>query len=91
MVARHEELAKNMLKDFRSFSKAQIESMQWNGLGLVTQWKTQNFSGRASDFIVGDLDNDGQDELVIAVVSKEGTVAFTDSVSSLIAFDLNPQ
>jgi len=91
MVARHDELAKNMLKDFRSFSKAQLESMQWNGLGLVTQWKTQNFSGRASDFVVGDFDNDGQDELIIAVVSKEGAVAFTDSVSSLIAFDLNPQ
>ncbi|MBR9987508.1 MAG: VCBS repeat-containing protein [Desulfosarcina sp.] len=91
MVARHDELARNMLKDFRSFSKARVESMQWDGLGLATQWKTQNFSGRVSDFAVGDLDNDGQDELVIAVVSKEGAVAFMDAVSSIIAFDLNVQ
>jgi hypothetical protein len=91
LVARHAELAKSMLKNFRSFSKAQIESMAWDGLGLVSQWNTQEFGGRTSDFVVGDFDNDGQDELLIAVVSKEGTIAFTDAVSSLIAFDLDPQ
>jgi TolB-like protein len=91
LVARHEELAKSMLKNFRTFSKAQIVSMAWDGLGLVSRWKTQSFGGRASDFVVSDFDNDGQDELVIAVVSKEGAIAFTDPVSSLIAFDLDPQ
>jgi hypothetical protein len=80
-----------MLKGFRSFSKAQIESMAWDGLGLVSQWKTQTFGGRVSDFVVGDVDNDGLDELVIAVVTKEGAIAFTDAVSSLIAFDLDSQ
>lgn len=89
LVARHAELAKSMLKNFRSFSKGQIESMAWDHLGLIPQWKTQTFGGRASDFVVGDFDNDGLDELIIAVVSKEGAVAFKDSVSSLIAFDLN--
>ena len=91
LVARHEELAKSMLKNFRTFSKAQIVSMAWDGLGLVSRWKTQSFGGRASDFVVSDFDNDGQDELVIAVVSKEGAITFTDPVSSLIAFDLDPQ
>jgi hypothetical protein len=90
MVARHEELAKNMLKNFRSFSKAQIESLEWDGLGLVPKWKTQQFAGRASDFIVADFDNDGKDELLISVVAKEGSIIFTDAVSSLIAFDLAP-
>lgn len=91
LIARHDELARNMLKDFRSFSKARIESLQWDGLGLVPVWKTRTFSGRTSDFTVGDFDNDGVDELVIAVVAKEGAIAFTDAKSSLIAFDLNPQ
>ncbi|MDD2605271.1 MAG: VCBS repeat-containing protein [Desulfobacteraceae bacterium] len=91
LIARHDELARNMLKDFRSFSKARIESLAWDGLGLVPVWKTRTFSGRASDFTVGDFDNDGGDELVIAVVTKEGTIAFTSAKSSLIAFDLNPQ
>ena len=89
LVARHDELAKSMLQNFRSFSKAQIESMEWNGLGLVSKWKTQTFGGRVSDFVVGDFDNDGADELILAVVSKEGSLALTDAASSLIAFDLN--
>lgn len=91
LVARHDELTKSMLQSFRSFSKAQIESMEWDGLGLAPKWKTQSFGGRVTDFVVGDFDNDVSDELIIAVVSKEGSIALTDAASSLIAFDLNPQ
>lgn len=91
LVARHDELTRNLAKDFRSFSNGRLESMVWDGLTLVTQWKTQDFSGRASDFAVGDFDNDGADELVVALVAKEGAIIFTDAVSNLIAFDLNVQ
>ena len=91
LVARHDELARSMLQGFRSFRKGRIAAMQWDGLGLTAQWETQTFGGRVSEFVVGDFDNDGQDELIIAVVSKEGAIVFTDAVSSLIAFDLGPR
>ena len=91
LVARHDELAKSMLQGFRSFNKGRIAALAWDGMGLVSKWETQNFGGRISDFVVGDFNNDGRDELIIAVVSKEGAVVFTDAVSSLIAFELNPQ
>ena len=89
LVALHKELARNMLKNFRKFSKAKIECKEWNGLSLVPKWETKEFDGRASDFVVGDVDNDGLDELVVAVVAKEGSIILTDAVSSIIAFDLN--
>jgi TolB-like protein len=89
LIARHDELANSMLQNFRSFSKARIESMAWDGLGLVPKWKTQTLGGRIGDFVVGDFDNDGADELIVAVISKEGTTALTDAVSHLMAFDLN--
>lgn len=91
LVASHDELTKNMTKDFRSFSKARLELKEWDGLTLASQWKTQELPGRSSDFVVGDFDNDGADELLVAVVAKEGAVLFTDAVSNLIAFDLNVQ
>ena len=91
MIARHEDLARNMTEGFRRFKNAKIESLVWNSLSLVSQWQTQTFSGRISDFVVGDIDNDGMDELVIALVIKEGAMIFTESVSNLIAFDLNVQ
>ncbi len=91
MIAQHEDLARNMTEGFRRFKNAKIESLVWNSLGLVSQWQTQTLSGRISDFAVGDIDNDGMDELVIALVIKEGAMIFTESVSNLIAFDLNVQ
>ena len=91
MIAAHDELAKSMLKNFRKFKKGHIELLSWNGMGLVPQWKTQDFPGRISDFVVGDFDNDGMDELLVAVITKEGRIAFTDSIAKIIAFDLAPQ
>ncbi|BBO76407.1 hypothetical protein DSCW_38240 [Desulfosarcina widdelii] len=91
MVASHDELAKNLLKNFRSFKRGKIQLMEWDGMGLVPKWSTQEFAGRVSDFVVADFDNDGQDELVVAIVAKEGSVAFTDSLSKVIAFDLERQ
>jgi hypothetical protein len=87
MVARHDELANSMLKNFRSFKRGKIQLMEWDGMGLVPKWNTQEFAGRVSDFVVADFDNDGQDELV----AKEGSIAFTNSLSKVIAFDLDRQ
>jgi len=91
MLARHEDLARSVLEGFRSLRNARVESLEWNQVGLSPKWETQSLSGRVSDFVVGDLDNNGNDELVIALVAKEGKIVFTDSVSSVIAFDLNVQ
>jgi hypothetical protein len=83
------EITDRHLARFRHFSHFQIEALSWNGLGLVTAWKTQKSSGRISDFAVGDFDNDGQDELVAAVILKEGSVVGTEKKSAVIAYDLN--
>ncbi|WP_319523175.1 FG-GAP-like repeat-containing protein [uncultured Desulfosarcina sp.] len=88
MVANHSELARNMLQSFRSFKSGWIQCMEWNGLALASKWKTQEFKGRISDFVVGDFDNDGLDELVTTVVVKEGSIILTDALSKIIAFDL---
>jgi hypothetical protein len=39
---------------------------------------------------VGDFDNDGQDELVAALVTKEGRIALvSEARSSIIGYELN--
>jgi TolB-like protein len=72
----------------RWFSKSTLEALSWDGLGLTPLWKTRELAGRIQDFVVADFDNDGADELLAAVISKEGAIIFTDAQSSLIAFDL---
>ncbi len=91
LIASHDSLTKGMLKDTRIFRKAKITSLVWNGLSLTPQWDTKEITGRISDFTVGDIDNDGADELLVAVVAKEGAMIFTESVSNIIAFDLDVQ
>ena len=45
--------------------------------------------GYISDWAVSDFDNDGQDELIAALVTKEGRVALvTQAKSSIIGYEL---
>jgi len=88
IAAANRSLLAGTLQRFRTFQKSELTSFSWNGLGLVPKWKTSEISGRISDFFIGDFDNDGSDELVLAVVLKEGSIAFTDAKSTIIAYDL---
>jgi len=89
IAAKHSELTGRHTERFRQFTLFQIEALSWNGLGLVTAWKTQETSGHIRDFVVGDFDNDGRDELIAAVITKEGRLVGTAQKSSVIAYDLN--
>ena len=89
IAAKHSEFSGRHLERFRQFTRFQIEALSWNGLGLVTEWKTQETSGHIRDFVVGDFDNDGRDELIAAVISKEGKLVGTEQKSAVIAYDLN--
>ncbi len=75
--------------EFRKYTKSAIVALTWDGLGLVPGWKTRQISGFIQDFAVGDFDNDGQPELVAAVVLKEGTAMLGGGPkSTLIAYEL---
>jgi TolB-like protein len=78
-----------IIERFRKFNKGYILSLSWNGMGLVQDWKTQELEGRISDFAIGDFDNDGADELVAAIVAKDGSVALTEKRSYILSYDLN--
>jgi TolB-like protein len=70
----------------RHFNETHIESFSWDGLGLATNWKTRKFSGHIRDFAVADFDNDGKDEVVAAVILKEGAVVTTKPKTTIIAY-----
>ncbi|MGB9440875.1 MAG: FG-GAP-like repeat-containing protein [Desulfobacterales bacterium] len=75
---------------FRKFTKTHIESFSWDGVGLRPNWKTRTMAGYIPDYSVGDYDNDGQDELVAALILKEGAVVLlTEPKSTIIAYELS--
>jgi len=67
----------------KSFDTAEIYSLVWEGGILDTHWKTRQINGYVPDFQVKDVDNDGDEELVVAVV-QPGTL--TEKVTSNISF-----
>jgi TolB-like protein len=72
----------------RDFTNAQIEAFAWDGVGLAPAWSTRKMAGFIRDVQVADFDDDGRQELVIALVTKSGSIVLTTPKSTLIAYEL---
>jgi len=90
IVVKNQEMARRKLETFRVFTKTAFHSLVWDGLGLASNWRTRATSGFIRDFAVGDFDNDGEKELVAAVVISEGSTAITKPKCTVIAYELKP-
>ncbi|MEJ2101086.1 MAG: hypothetical protein P8X68_14080 [Desulfobacterales bacterium] len=76
------------LKNYRSFTSGQFVSLSWDGFGLSENWHTNKISGYFADSAIGDIDNDGEPELVAAVISRrEGLIE--KARSALIVYELH--
>lgn len=83
--------ANRKLGEQRFFKSSIIKALAWDGLGMTEIWSTRKISGRIQDLAVVDFDNDGKDELVVAVITKEGSFIGTETKSTLIAYELAEQ
>ena len=54
------------------FKDAYIECLQWNGINFEIKWQTEKVTKLIGGFDLGDVDHDGQVDLVYAVVSQTG-------------------
>jgi hypothetical protein len=62
--------------------------LSWDGLGLALNWKTRKIHGYVSDFAIADFDNDGEEEIVAAVVMSKGASFVVKPKSAIISYDL---
>jgi hypothetical protein len=74
----------------RSFTDGEVCSLTWNGKTFAINWKTRKIDGYISDYQVKDVDNDGEEELVVAVVDAPGSAGLDakDVRSSILFFKL---
>jgi hypothetical protein len=56
------------------FNGGQIECLSWDNFGMYSEWKTREISGYISDYAYGDINNDGEKELVFSVVKSSESV-----------------
>ena len=80
--------ASRLFKRFRRYTSGEIVSLSWDGLGLALNWKTRKIHGYVSDFFIADFDNDGQEELVAAVVISKGASFLSKAKSAIISYNL---
>ncbi len=74
---------------FRNFNKGRVVALKWNGFALQESWRTSEQNGYLADFAVADADNDGRDELVMAVKFQQKNIV-QKGRSTVVIYELNP-
>ena len=78
-----------VLKNAPMYNGAEVYAFEWDGLGLAELWRSRKISGYAADIQIKDIDNDGQDEIVLALVLSVGATLKTNSC--IVSYKLAPQ
>jgi TolB-like protein len=89
IIVNKNEFASGTLFDrVRIPEKGEIHGLTWDGDGLSTEWKTREIRGYIADFQVKDVENDGEEELVVGVVNPSD---LTDrkTTSTILFFKLD--
>jgi TolB-like protein len=59
----------------RTYDTGEIYALIWEENVLVTNWKTKQINGYIADFQIKDADNDGEEDLVVAVMPLPGDIS----------------
>lgn len=81
--------ASRILKNVKIFTASEFYNLEWDSLGLVENWHTRKMSGYVADYQIKDIDNDGEDEIVMALVTSAGSLTGRESV--IAAYKLHAQ
>jgi TolB-like protein len=87
LVVKNEDITGGIMSRMRSYREGRFENLAWDNVGMRAVWRTRKFSGYISDYNIGDFDNDGQEEVVFAVVKKVGDPVTGESKSYLVSWD----
>ena len=87
IIVNRNERSIRFLDHVRDYQTGEIYSLIWQEGSLDTHWKTREIDGYISDFQVKDVDNDGDEELVVAVVDLGG-ITDQKGASNILFFKL---
>ncbi len=89
IVIKNQDIAGKRLEGFRKFKNGRIMVLSWDGIGLARMWTTRKVTGHIGDFYIGDFDNDGINELVMAVNIKTGSMVMTSPKSAVVIYEFH--
>jgi TolB-like protein len=73
IIVNKNEPTTRLIERAKSYETGEIYCLAWDESGLMTSWRTRPINGYIADYQVKDVDNDGNEELVVAVVNSETT------------------
>jgi TolB-like protein len=89
IIVKNISTAARLFRNVKAFSSSELYDFEWDGLGLLENWKTRKINGYVADYQLKDIDNDGQKEIVLALVLASGQ--FVTNSSVIVVYKLNPQ
>jgi hypothetical protein len=89
ITVKNDSLSSRYLKRFRSFGNTGLVCFTWNGLGLSQRAKTDELTGYIPDFTIADINHDGSEEMIGAIIMEPGSI-MSSPKSVLAASDLSP-
>jgi TolB-like protein len=75
-----------MFQRVKLFTSAEVYDLEWDGMGMVENWRTKKINGYVADYQFKDIDNDGENEVVLALVLSVGGTIKDRSV--IVAYKL---
>jgi TolB-like protein len=81
--------ANRLFQRVKLFTSAEVYDLEWDGMGIVENWRTKKISGYVADYQFKDIDNDGNNEVVLALVLSVGGTIRDRSV--IVAYKLNSE
>jgi hypothetical protein len=91
LVSRNISVAAQFFENYRSFSQGEIHALFWDGVGLNLKWKTRRIKGTISGYALGDVDNDGKQELVVSLNTWPGAVGVVNRKTVIMAYSLDSE
>ena len=84
IIVKNNSSAGRMFEAVKLFTSAEIYNLEWDGMGMVENWRTKKITGYVSDYQFKDIDNDGENEIVLALQLSAGR-------SVVVAYDLKKE
>ena len=89
IVAQNSSATGRSFRNSTVYNSSAICDLEWDGMGLAENWRTAKINGYVADYQFKDIDNDGQNEVVIALVLSVGVTLQEKSV--IVAYKITPQ
>lgn len=82
-------VASQFFDRYRSFPEGEIQALYWDGVGLGMLWKTRRIKGSVADFDLGDANNDGMQDLTVALNTHRGALGLKNRKTVIVAYPLD--